>query len=277
METVGFVVSIVSLATLFKSCVECFDYFSNVKNSKRDFTHLLIQLDFEKTQLLVWGNSSGILQVEKAERHARLADPSICKLVEEALKAIQSLLSDANTLQQRYGVQSTVRPVKKHLVDPNDISANSMNLFHTAWSRFCVRMVPDRSGTSTIARTRWAIHDKAKFTELVETLSTLVANLHKVIPVPDEQCKVLESDLAAIIDISRLKLVETALQSSSNPKCQALSRAASEIIEESERGTTDRRRLMEWLGDTQLMQDDDEEQEQSLPTPLPQGERKIPR
>jgi len=276
METVGFVVSIVSLATLFKSCVECFDYFSNVKNSKRDFSHLLIRLDFEKTQLLVWGNSSGILQVEKAERHARLADPTICKLVEDALKAIQSLLSDANTLQQRYGVQSTARPVKKHLIDPNDISANSMNLFRTAWSRFCVRMVPDRSGTSTIARTRWAIHDKAKFTELVETLSTLVANLHRVIPVPDEQYKVLESDLAAIMDISRLKLVETALQSSSNPKCHALSRAASEIIEESERGTTDRRRLMEWLGDTQLMQDDDEEQEQNLPIPFAQLERKIP-
>ena len=275
MDAASLTLGAVALATLFSSCVECFEYFSCGKNLKKEFGYLLVRLDFEKTQLLMWGNASGILKVENEERHARFADPTVCKLVEEALNAIQVLLSDANALQQRYGVQSTAQPFKKRLVNPSGLSTNNMNLFRTAWSRFCVRMVPERSGTSTIARTRWAIHDKAKFTDLVETLSTLIENLHKVIPVPDTQYEALERDLAAILDISKLRLVETALQSSSNPKCQALSKAASDIIADSEVGTMDRRRLVDWLGDTQWIQEvDEEELGQTLPMPLHQGERK---
>jgi hypothetical protein len=274
MEVASLTLNTVALATLFNSCVECFEYFSSGKNLEKEFSYLLIRLDFEKTQLLMWGNSSGILKVDIEERYTKFADLTVCKLVEAALNAIQALLSDANALQQRYGVQSTARPVKKLLINPNDLSANNMNLFRTAWSRFCVRVVPERSGASTIARTRWAIHDKAKFADLLETLSTFVEKLHKVIPVPDTQYEVLERDLASILDISKLKLVETALQSSSNPRCQALSRAASEIVADSELGTTDRRRLMDWLGDTQWIQEADEEESgQTLPTQSHQGER----
>ncbi|KAK7183223.1 uncharacterized protein CC84DRAFT_756882 [Paraphaeosphaeria sporulosa] len=64
-------VSLATMAAPFTTCVECFETFSQ----GRDFSHLLVELDFEKTQLLLWGNSSGILKAVKKERH-----PSFCRL-----------------------------------------------------------------------------------------------------------------------------------------------------------------------------------------------------
>lgn len=255
MEAAGLTLSAVALATLFNACVECFETFSQGKNLQKDVSYLLIRLDFEKTQLLLWGNSSGILKVEKQERHAGLADPNIFKLVEDALKAIQSLLSDASLLSKRYGVETGVATSGKMQSTSTEVlSKNSMNWFRTAWPRFCIRaarVLPERGAPNVIARARWAIHDKAKFTELLETLSTLVEKLHSVIPVPDAQYDDLESDLAAILNISQLRLVEGALQYSRNPKGKALSKAASVIISESEVGTIDRRNVVDWLQDTQ--------------------------
>jgi hypothetical protein len=254
MEVAGLKLSAVAIATLFNTCVECFETFSQGRSLPKDLSYLLIRLDFEKTQLLLWGDSSGILKVENEERHVRLTDPMVCKLVEDALKAIQALLSDASLLRQRYGVETgAVTSGREQPTSANLLSSNSMKFFYLSWSRFCIRAaraLPERGAPTTVARARWAIHDKAKFTELLETLSTLIKKLHKVIPVRDSQYDYLESDLAAILDISHLRLVETALQSSSNPKAKALSKAASIIILDSENGTIDRRTVVDWLRDT---------------------------
>lgn len=89
MEVAGLTLSAIAIATLFKTCVDCFETFSQGKDVHRDLSHLLIRLDFEKVQMLLWGKSSGILNIESSERHARLSDPDVCRLVEDALTAIQ--------------------------------------------------------------------------------------------------------------------------------------------------------------------------------------------
>jgi len=274
MEVAGLTLSAVALATLFNTCVECFETFSQGKNLQRDFSYLIIRLDFEKTQLLLWGNASGILKPEE-ERHPGFRDPTVCKLIEDALNAIQSLLSDASVLRQRYGVE-TGTPIlgQRQPTLANLLSSNTMNVFRTTWSRFCIRSaraLPERGAQSTIARARWAIHDKSKFKELLETLSILVEKLHKVIPVSDAQYDDLKDDLAAILDISQLRLVEGALQSSSNPKGRLLSQAASVIISNSEIGTIDRRTVMDWLRDTHWIDDPDGEE---ISSTLTQGGRR---
>ena len=63
MESIGFGISIVALASLFSTCVECFDYFRLGQAFDRDFEILLVQLDLEKFRLLNWGNSVGIFEL----------------------------------------------------------------------------------------------------------------------------------------------------------------------------------------------------------------------
>jgi hypothetical protein len=273
MEAAGLTLSAVAIATLFNTCVECFETFSQGRNLQRDFSYLTIRLDFEKTQLLLWGASSGILKVESEDRHPRLADSAIYKLVKDALNAIHALLSDAKSLSERYGVEpSAATPEIGQSTLTDILSSNGMTSFRISWSRFCVpaaRLLPERGHSSTLAKARWAIHDRSKFTELLETLSTLVGKLHEVIPVPNSQYADLESDLEAILDISQLSLVEKALQSSSNPKGRVLSHAASVIISNSEAGTVDRRTIVEWLQDTEWINSSDVAY---VPSPAMQGD-----
>lgn len=254
MEVAGLTLSAIAIATLFNTCVDCFETFSQGRNLQRDVSQLLIRLDFEKIQMLLWGKSSGILNIDSSERHARLADPDVCKLVEDALMAIQGLLSDASKLRQRYGVDPLpVTPGSKQSALATLLSSNDMQLFRYSWSRYCIRAaqrLPERGSSSTLAKARWAIHDRAKFTELLETLSVLVDKLHRLVPVSDSKQE-LENNLATIPDISQLSLIETSLQSSSHPTARALSQAASEIISGSENGTIDRRNILEWMQDAQ--------------------------
>jgi hypothetical protein len=92
MDPAGLAVSLIGLASLFTTCIECFDYFHAGKNIDKYFPNLLVKLDLKKAQLLIWGNASGISEIEKEKRHPRLADPATFELVEKALKAIHRLL-----------------------------------------------------------------------------------------------------------------------------------------------------------------------------------------
>ena len=65
----------IGIASLFSSCVECFEYFKASQSLANDLKILLVKLDIEKTRLLIWGNAVGILRVEDSERAPDLRDP----------------------------------------------------------------------------------------------------------------------------------------------------------------------------------------------------------
>jgi Prion-inhibition and propagation len=178
-DPIGLFVSHVGLATLFSACIECFDYFQVGKYIKKDLSYLLIRLDFEKTQLLVWGNGIEILKVEREDRHPWLADRTAFRQVENALKTIRTLLCGADSLHKRYGLETSTEVVNR-INDPNNLSANSINLYIAAWRRFCVRFAPERDGFGGIIRTRRAIHDKEKFQDLLKSLSRVLIALWKM-------------------------------------------------------------------------------------------------
>ena len=61
-EVAGLTVGAVVLASLFSTCIECFDYLKSTQDFRRDYRLLLVKLDLEKTRLLIWGNAVGILE-----------------------------------------------------------------------------------------------------------------------------------------------------------------------------------------------------------------------
>ena len=53
----------IGIASLFSTCIECFEYFKAAQSLGDDLKILLVKLDIEKTRLLIWGNAVGILRV----------------------------------------------------------------------------------------------------------------------------------------------------------------------------------------------------------------------
>jgi hypothetical protein len=253
VEPVSLTIGVVALASLFSTCVECFDYFKAGEALEEDFDLTLVKLDIEKTRLLIWGNNVGILKPEGEGRVEDLNHSEIPELIGRCLEKIKSLLSDTDKLQSLYGLRPSTgahRGARSHSI----LSVNSMIDFKTSYRRFCARFAGSLGRSSLAMRTRWAIHDKTKFEGLVNHLKDLVDGLNEVVLVKREiQDQIMHDDIVSILDISKLQIIESACEGSYT----TLARVASTVREASEFGTIDRRNLEERLVDAQGLGEDD--------------------
>jgi hypothetical protein len=250
VEPVSLTIGVVALASLFSTCVECFEYFNSAKDLEEDFEVLLVKLDLEKTRLLIWGNAVGVLKADGEGRIIELNDAQRVELISRCLESMKNLLSDTDKLQKVYGLQSTAQTNTHVGRRSNIVSKNSMNLFKTSYRRFWARFAGDQARTTLASRTRWAIHDKARFEGLITHLKDLVDGLNQVLPVKREvQDQIIKDDIVSILDLSKLRLVQSACEGSYT----AWSDVASAVIEASEFGTVDRRNIEEWLGDSNAL------------------------
>ncbi|MCJ1354936.1 MAG: hypothetical protein MMC33_004926 [Icmadophila ericetorum] len=231
VEPVSLTIGVVALASLFSTCIECFDYFRAVQALEEDFELLLVKVDVEKTRLLIWGNAVSVLKPEGEGRVPELNNSQKTVLIGRCLERIKSLLSHTDKFQNLYGLQSSA-DAEKDSRNHHILSINSMSVFWTSYRRFWARFAGDQSRSTLAMRTRWAIHDKANC--------------------PCQERDAGSDYIVSILDISKLRLIQSACEGSYT----TLSKAASIVIAASEFGTIDRRNIEEWLGDATGMNED---------------------
>ena len=185
VEPVSLTIGVVALASLFSTCIECFDYFRAVQVLEEDFELLLVKVDVEKTRLLIWGNAVSVLKPEGEGRVPELNNSQKTVLIGRCLERIKSLLSHTDKFQNLYGLQSSA-DAEKDSRNHHILSINSMSVFWTSYRRFWARFAGDQSRSTLAMRTRWAIHDKAKFEGLIYHLKDLIDGLNQVVLVKRE-------------------------------------------------------------------------------------------
>jgi hypothetical protein len=253
VEPVSLTIGVVALASLFSTCIKCFDYFRAGQNLEEDLKILLVKLDLEKTRLLTWGNAVGVLKAEDDGRAVELSEAQKTELVGRCLERIKSLLSNTDKFQNTYGLRASAGAEAKGSRSSNIVSRNSMNIFKTSYRRFWVRLASNQSRSSLLMKTKWAIHDKSKFEGLIVHLRYLIDGLNQVLPVKKEtQDRIVQDDIASILDLSKLRLVQSACEGS----YRTWSAVASAAIESSEIGTIDCRNIEEWMLDAEGMNED---------------------
>ena len=132
VEPVSLSVSGLALATLFSSCLECFDYFQAAKPFANDLDLLLTKLDCQRERLLTWGDLVGIFKSEEEGRHPYLEEKG--ELIHRCIQSIELLLSNAEKLQKEYGVQSTsIPPLAESSL--GHLSSSRMNRFRLSYLR----------------------------------------------------------------------------------------------------------------------------------------------
>lgn len=254
VEPVSLTMSVVALASLFSTCIECFDYFKAGQALEEDLELLLVKLDVEKTRLLIWGNAVGVLKPEGEGRVPELNNIQKTELVVRCLESIKSLLSDTDEFQTLYGLRSSA-DAEKDSRNHSILSVNSMNVFRTSYRRFWARFAGNQSRSTLAMRTRWAIYDKTKFEGLIHHLKVLIDGLNQFSLVESEmQDQIMHHDIVSILDIPKLRLIQSACEGTYT----TLSKAASTVIAETEFGTIDRRNIEEWLGDAKGMSEDND-------------------
>ncbi len=242
VETISLTIGI---ASLFSTCIECFDYFKAAR-SLADDLKILVKLDIEKTRLLIWGNDVGILELDNWERAPGLRDPAKVEVVTKYLERIKALFSETEKLEKKYGLKAATPDEEYRDSGVSPLSRNVW-IFSRLPTSALARNAMSSGKHSRISKTKWAIHNKAKFEGLRVHLKDFIHGLHEVVPISKEaEDRMIQGGISSIIDLSKLRLVQSACSESNY---QSWADMASVAIEESTAGTVDRRNIDEWIGD----------------------------
>ena len=211
---VGLAASIITLATLFKACVDCFEYYKAAQDCEESLKTVLVELDCEKERLLVWAEAIGLVQLESGRRDPHIEKHE--KLIKDVLKQIRNLLYDATKLQEHYGIKVFDESNAIAAASTDPISRNLAVTFKIAYKRFTSKLTLSDGNTAGLTmKIRWAIRDRAKFTGLIVTLKGFVDRLFQIVPISREvQDSMVEADIFSIPDLSQLRLVEAACEAS---------------------------------------------------------------
>ncbi|KAF2094712.1 hypothetical protein NA57DRAFT_79883 [Rhizodiscina lignyota] len=247
-EVIGAIASGITLATLFKSCLDAFDLFQTGRNIDTDLKRLVVRLNIEKCRLYTWGEAMGLI-VTPPTGQVRLPDSSPHQdLVKEALEEILQLLSDSSKIKSRYGCETVLVSSKDDEVGPVvDLAAS--------FARFTVSGQSQQSSTKRlVAKTRWAISDRKKFAELIIEVRSFVDGLQEItksIFTVARQEGMLRFGIQQITSLDTLEIVAEA--------CEAdypdISDAASVKIDVLTIATGRRREIEGWVDDV----DDEDE------------------
>jgi hypothetical protein len=210
VEPISLSIGAVALASLFSTCLECFNYFEAAKTVAWDLDLLLVKLDCEREKLLTWGDIVGIFKSTAEGRNPALDSKN--DLIQRCLNSLESLVSNSDNLQRKYGVRRS--PSQSSTQDRNDaLGSNRMERLRKTFQHLKIQSLP--TDQTALLKTKWAIHDKAKFETLISHIKDIVSNLHGLVPIlPREQEMMAHRDIASL-SVSNLRRVQRACNGTS--------------------------------------------------------------
>ena len=179
-EIAGLVVSIASLAGLFRTCTVFLDRIDCARHIEKSST-ILLKYEIVKHSFKEWGRHSGVS--EDAGRPSSV--PNLLgaqdkqSLVYGILACVEQLFIDAEALETRYGL-SLPRSASS---TPRQDSPSSLQLF---WNTM-------KGVNSPKQRLLWAIRDEKRFDDLVTVLSGFTDRLYELIPVNDKNAELAKT------------------------------------------------------------------------------------
>lgn len=203
MEAAGLALGTIALISIFKDCIDVFSLICMARQAGRDFDILNTKLDIEKTLLLQWAHRVRLLNPIYDER---LAEVATREAVAKILQQMHTLLRDATSLQNRYGLETSSRETSSSLIPSDTISRRRFDDFDKAFRDLSKRVKNLR--VSPVNQVRWVVKDKESFADLIGDISYFVTKLDSLVPgtVCDTQRLVLE-DFSPEMRADKLALV----------------------------------------------------------------------
>ena len=220
VSAAGIALAVPSLAfQIFAGCVKGSVLLTTAHEFGKDGSILQCMLSLQEVQLFEWAKRAGLLAEERRLDH-RL-NPA---LIEQTLRALQSLLLDTGRLQDRYGLQLRADSISDDPTAGDDVSQSILDgiMGHSISPELRrdimqqANFVNTRSGFPK--RLRWAALDKRNFETFVSQIRTLVQELWHLLDVhrQDDLALGVNKILARVIDVSQrvdqLTSIQAALQ-----------------------------------------------------------------
>ncbi|ERF73038.1 hypothetical protein EPUS_08602 [Endocarpon pusillum Z07020] len=254
-EVVGTIASAVTLAALFKLCVEAFDVIHTAQKQAIDLKKLTLKLNIEKCRLYTWGEAMGLTAVVRPSARQPLDSCPYAEIVHEILELILDMFGDSQKLKTKYGCV-TIDVKNEVNMDTTLSQRSALQQLSTSFDNFSIKSATQVKKRSLIKTALWAIHDRKKFETLVHEVKGLIDGLQDITKdlgslVVQEQ--MIRSRILRINDVRTLDWVAEICESN-HP---AISDAASLKAESLSEASTFRRGIQHWKENVEGFKDSD--------------------
>ena len=198
---------------------------------------------------MIWGDAIGILKTAEEGRDAALDSQQIAQVVQRILNCIIAIFTDSEALVARYGLQK-MQP-GEFSAKGSTLSTNQLSKFKASYRQFQARIEHEQNNTTLLAKARWAIKDRNKFTDLVDEVRQFIDSLKDITEslggnLTQRQRAAIEEEIESLPDVRSIKLVKDA---SKNVHAD-WSDAATQALEMSILGREDKEDILKWITDT---------------------------
>ena len=206
-EVIGVAASCLTIAGLFKLCIEAFDIIQTRQGQQHEHRYLTLALAVEKVRLHHWGQSMGLVDGCVATNDSPLNRFVHKSVVYRVLEFLKELLGGSEDLQQRYGCAPKE--------DEGNVVPSAVQHLSLAFDSFSMGLGKREHLSTFKTRARWIIKDGKKFKDFVHQVETMVSKLYDltdiIIPVR-VQTSSFVSKLESIRDVETLDLISQACQ-----------------------------------------------------------------
>ncbi|KAK6540704.1 hypothetical protein TWF694_008096 [Orbilia ellipsospora] len=204
-EPFGIVSGALSVAAIFTTCVDCFNYVQLGRRFGKDYQTSLLTLNVVQLRLSRWGEAINIYN------DPQLGNPNATKKEVQAAKdvllQILLLFADTEKLSKKFKLEAT-RSEDLSVYSATDIDPVVMSLANKMRDLAFRR----QKDASLLKVTRWALYNRQKFRELISDITTLVDGLEELFPPPAQQVERLAKQEFSEVDCKEqeLSLLENA-------------------------------------------------------------------
>ena len=252
-EVLGAVASGVTLASLFKACIEAFELIQASRHQDFDFKKLKLRLNIEKCRLYIWGDSMGLTDVTEPSRERRIDGFRFPGTVREILEILCHLFHDSQKIREKYGCrEATSSDILE--VEQKGPATN----LAASFSKFSVRAHSSVRVDQSLRNVVWVIQDRKKFAALVTEIKDLIDSLRGItsplVPVTRQE-GLMRKKVVKIQDPETLSLVAEVC-SEDHPN---IANAASTRADTISSASSNRKKVAAWAESVQEVRDDGQE------------------
>lgn len=210
-DVAGTAISAVALATLFTTCIECFEYVHFAKRFGDDYQKGLLKLDIIRLRLSRWGDS---VQVQRDDGRSgwhfeiRADSQEKANVARHLLGQIINAFETAKMFSKRYELQPGGASTAV-FNDEQDLQLTLKSLHE----KVQLLALQRQKKSSFAKKAKWALQDKNRFDTLIQQLTGFVDDLIDLFPGQAESQKLMcrdeiskihtREELIALSEVSR--------------------------------------------------------------------------
>lgn len=202
-EPFGIVAGVISIASTFTACVDCFEYIQFGRHFGRDFQTSQLALNCARLRLTRWGESVKIYDDPKLGRQDATATE--IQLAKDVLLQIIVLFADSENISKKHKLNAKAGD------DLSVYSTGDMDPKLVALDNKMKGLAIRRQKKGRFLKlTGWALYDRSALKDLLEKIVSLIDEIEKLFPAPQTVITLVQQEAAEIGDKPSLWLIEDA-------------------------------------------------------------------